>query len=331
MPDLPGPPYSGPSPFPPPQPAPLGVGGLFDRIFHLLRHHLRLFLRIAAPPAVLLLVLIAALGAITFLVLHPVPAPPQPAAPAQIAEFLALSLAVDIAFLLVYAVFEAAATYAALQAHAGIPVSCREAYGFAQSKVGRYIWLQILRILLVSIPAILIVGLSVLAAIAAGLPVHQHSPNGGFTAAAVLGIGYLVALVLAVLALLRLALAFPAAVAEDRTAWNAAQRSLELTQGAKGRIFLVALLVWFLSYAVFLLLEVGIALLALFGVLAGRGLHLHTAWLIAGVLVLGLILLAAILLWSALTWTAYAIMGAVLYQDQRFRLEGVAPAPMPAS
>jgi hypothetical protein len=116
-------------------------------------------------------------------------------------------------------------------------------------------------------------------------------------------------------------------VAEDVSAWQGIRRSNQLTHGAKGRIFLLALLIYAIAYAAFLVAEMIIFFLGAMVALAGMLLHLTMApWGYIGIGVGAVIFLCAYLLWYACVWAAYTTLFAVVYQDQRLRLEGAAAA-----
>lgn len=127
---------------------------------------------------------------------------------------------------------------------------------------------------------------------------------------------------------LRLSLAFPASLAEELTAWAAIRRSGQLTQGAKGRIFLVLLVIYALGYAAEMV--GGMVLMAVFGIgaLAAMVLHVQLASVagIVGVVLFALCFLAFIFLWITLFWAAFSTALAVLYYDQRLRKDGLLPA-----
>lgn len=133
--------------------------------------------------------------------------------------------------------------------------------------------------------------------------------------------------VYAVLLMLRLVLAVPASVTEDLSAWRSLRRSNQLTNGAKGRIFLLGLLIYAIAYAAFLVVEVVIFFLAAMAALVGMMLHLAMApWGYIGIGVGVTVFACAYLVWIAAAASTYCTLFAVVYQDQRLRLNGAAPA-----
>ena len=131
---------------------------------------------------------------------------------------------------------------------------------------------------------------------------------------------------------MRLSLAFPAALAEDLPAVAALRRSGQLTQGAKGRIFLVLLVVYALGYAAemvgFMVLAAVIGVGAL--IMAACGVQMPSVAGIIGLVLAGLCVIAVLYLWTALLWSAFSTSFAVLYHDQRLR-KGGQPAALPSS
>jgi hypothetical protein len=138
---------------------------------------------------------------------------------------------------------------------------------------------------------------------------------------------YVGAMVYAVLVMLRLVLAVPACVAEDVSAWKGLRRSNRLTYAAKGRIFLLFILIYAIAYAAFLVAEVVLFFLGAIVALVGMLLHLGMVpWGYIGIGVAAVVFLCAYLLWMACIWAAYTTLFAVVYRDQRVRMEGAAGA-----
>jgi membrane-anchored glycerophosphoryl diester phosphodiesterase (GDPDase) len=137
-------------------------------------------------------------------------------------------------------------------------------------------------------------------------------------------LAYLGSVVYLVWMTLRLGLAVPACIAEEKTAVEAMRRSARLTRGSMGRIFLVMLVVYAIGAAAIMVLEmVGFAVFAVVGLIASA-MHVHLPQGVAvagfGTLVIGVF--AAFLLFMTLNWASYAVAFAVLYDDQRNRING---------
>jgi hypothetical protein len=331
------PPYPPAPALPPPVPPggyvfPMTFGQILDRIFRLVRSHLRPFLAIGGFPIGVLFAFFAIfIGALYLGGVFASP-PAQPSA----AAILWIAIPPDLLFIpamfVMYGLYYGASTYAALQADTDVKVTAGEAFSHAWSRLGRYVWLMVLRSLIVSIP-IVVVALAVgVGGLMLGLFPKGGNPDPAalFFLIPLFILFYLGAIVYAILMSLRLSLAFPACVHENLTAMQSIKRSGVLTHGAKGRIFLVLLIVYAISYvAIMILYAVGLFVFAI-ATLAGlghAGLASPTTIILAGVGVL--VLLALVLLWSATLMAAYSVAFAVFYRDQSLRKQ--VPPTTPAS
>jgi membrane-anchored glycerophosphoryl diester phosphodiesterase (GDPDase) len=135
------------------------------------------------------------------------------------------------------------------------------------------------------------------------------------------------AFIYGILVMLRLSLAFPACVEEGLSARDAIQRSCWLTQGAKGRIFLVMLVLHAAIYAIIMALELISMLLVAIGMLvvSTLSIHLQAPGSYIGIGLGVVCLLAMMVLWMALTYAAITTALAVLYNDQRLRKDSALP------
>lgn len=308
---------------------PLTFGQILDRIFKLLRAKARLFLGIALVPAAAMgLVYALMVGSLLFSGLmsqrqrQPIPWHVRPVLTAGVG--LGFFGAGCLLMLLVYALFEAAAIYAALEVDHGRDVSVRSAYAVAWRHAGRYVWVMMLRALYVAGPIV------ALAVVVGGSAYFAAQSEGGtlgpgtmFLLIPLILLLYLGAMVYAVLLSLRLALVVPASIAEDLEGNDAVKRSLALTRNAKGRIFLVFLVVYAAGYAALMALELGCGMLAGLGALVGMVAHLQIKppWSYVGGGLVVTLAMGVMLLWVAAMWAGYAIAFGVLYHDQRLRGE----------
>ncbi len=309
---------------------PMTFGQILDRIFRLMRSQLKLFLAISTVPAIAMVLMMALFFAIAFIPIYS-QLPKQPDPEQMFRLFLPAILIMTLMNLVVFALYLAASLHAAMQANQGIKITFREAYGTAWKRGWRYLWLLFLSYIIAFLPMLVIelvmfVPMGLLAA-------HQTTPPTAlFILLPVEMLLFIAALVYGIIMSMRLSLAFPASLAEDLTACTALHRSGQLTRGAKGRIFLVFLVIYALGYAAEM---VGImALMAIFGIgaLAMLALHVQLASVagIAGIVLFALCCLAFLFLWTALLWSAFSIALAILYYDQRLRKDGISPAPAQA-
>jgi hypothetical protein len=315
---------SGPSPF-----APRTFGQILDRTSRLMRTHLRLFLGIAAVPSATIILIFAAVLGFMLISIGSQLSGSTAATPAFPAGLWLALIIIEVISPLVYALYMPAACYAATQADLGVTVTFLEAYGVAWRRFGRFLWLMILCSLFVMVPLAVVAALIGLGAL---LLHNVISPDGMFLLIPVFVVLYLAFAVYCVLILLRFALVYPACVAEEITAWASLKRSAKLTQGAKGRIFLVLLLVYAITYVVtmvcVLVLFVLAALVALVAILVHVREGSPAFYILIGLGVFGYLLSIAISI--LVTYAAYATALAVLYNDQRLRKDGLLPAPAQA-
>jgi hypothetical protein len=327
--------WSYPQAFAPQPPVPMTFGQILDRTYRLMRANLSLFLGIATVPTAIIVAFIAGWTIFVLKTIGPLMNgnPSQLGAVAVNSQFF-LPLAIFYPIMLAaYALYLPAAFFAAANADRGLAVTFRQAYSVAWSRFGRSLWLMVLLILYMVVP-IAVVG----ALIAAGAAFIHHATGAGFGPPAMfflvplIVLLYLGILVYSVLIMLRFALAYPACIEEDLSAWKALQRSASLTRDAKGRIFLVLLVVYAIVYAmelVCILVLVALAAVAAFvAVSAHVTMGSPTFFILAGVGVFAYMLIigACILL----SYAAFTTALAVLYHDQRLRKDIPLPAQSPA-
>jgi hypothetical protein len=308
-------------------------GQILDRVLQLMRANWRLLVGIALVPGAGMIVYFGVIFAALFPVLRPVMLHQTPQFSVMTIVWLSAAYIFGVILMIVIcALYEPAAVYAALEANTGTRVGFRKAWAVAWSKAGRYIWLAILRALIVMLP-IVVFGAVIVGTVGLSMARGRGGmdPSVMIVIFPLLMLFYLGAMVFAVLVMLRLVLAVPACVAEDLSAWKGIRRSNQLTKGAKGRIFLLFLLIYAIAYAAFLVAEVVLFFVGAMVALVGMLLHLAMApWGYIGIGVGAVVFICAYLLWIACIWAAYTTLFAVVYRDQRLRLEGAAGAPVPA-
>ena len=327
-------------------PGSLTFGQVLDRSWKLGRANLKLFLGIAAvPSAAIFLVFAAVLGCMAPMIIQQIAAatqttgdpsatvPAMPITPDMIPVYVAGGLMVLLYPLMfaVFALYLPAASYAVTQADKGIKVTIGQAYSFAWRHFWRYLWLMILPALFVIAPVMVIACL-----VGVGAVLMQHAGTDANSPALLFIIPLAILLyigffVYCILLMLRFALAFPASVSEDLPAWASLMRSAKLTKGAKGRVFLVLLVVYAVSYVVNLILMLVYFLVG--GVGAAVAVLSHVTqnspafFILIGLAGLGYLLV--ILLCVMFSYAAYTTVLSVLYRDQRLRIDGPLPLPMP--
>jgi hypothetical protein len=308
---------------------PLSFSDALDRVWTIMRRHWLLFVQLGTIPVGGLFLWYALVigGMFAFGVIPrrgQVPDPQQ-----LVAGAFSVMLVAFIPWMALFALFEAAVCMAALGVIRGGITSFTQAYAAGWGRLGRLLWLMVLRWLCIALPMAGVFGLM------GGVLVLQIlqgksnlNPGIYFLVLPFILIGYAGSIVYAIWMMLRLSVAVPACLAEEKTALEALRRSAALTHGAKGRIFLVLLVVYAVSCAATMAAEmIGFAVAALV-TLIGSGLHMHLAGPLAWIVIaiLGTVLFAACLLIMALSWASFVITFCVFYDHQRLRFEGAAPA-----
>jgi hypothetical protein len=299
---------------------PQAFGQVLTRIWQLMRPNLRLFIAIGALPAGVTVVIYALTLVLVFLamrIVHPF----LGAADIAMIVFACVTGAVGIAaILLTMALYEPAASYAALELDADRKVTFREAYAVAWRRRGRYLWLLLLRQLIAGAPALVLIPPLFLFSLGAKVRGGNGVPALAIIGVLLLVILYIGAMVWAILVMIRLVLAYPACITENLTAWEAVRRSNRLSQGGRLRIFLVGLVLYAVTYAAVLACEL------VFGIVIGLGIipiaifHLGLAWMITGAVLVGICLVCALLLLGMCISSSYSVAFAILYR-QHVRLE----------
>lgn len=292
---------------------PLTLGEILDRTAQLYRSHFLLFAGIAAVYSGALLVLsLVEIGLEELLRV------------AHMAHSLVwLTYSVSGLSLLLAFIFAGAAVAANNRAvgwlHLGQPATIRSAYSSILPRLGRYLWLMTITAIVVWLPIVLLY----VAYFVVLFRFNQRNAAAAQAAAAtghpsllVLGVASAVFFLLLIpvgiytaLQGLRYALAVPACVMEDVKARQAIRRSITLSKGSRGRIFLLALLVLAVQTGLILITQTAFFVL---------GIRNH------GTLPLGIRVLQQFVAFATNTFIGpiYATGLTLFYYDQRMRKEG---------
>jgi hypothetical protein len=159
-----------------------------------------------------------------------------------------------IAWIVGYAIAQAATVFAVSAVHLGRQTSVSESYSRVRGRYGR-----VLNVVLSII--IRAFGGMILLMIAAAMTipvlakvVPKGSPAGAIMSGLVMVVAMITAVVIALYYFLRYAVAVPACVLEDIKARAALKRSVRLTAGDRGRIFVIYFLVGVLNYVLMMVL-----------------------------------------------------------------------------
>lgn len=314
-------------------PSPLTLGQILDRVYRLMRAFWRPFLGIALVPASAMgAVMAAAMAGWMSVVWTQITT--HGAAPLSSLLYPGIFMWVaNLLLIPLIALYLPAAIYAATQANLGVKVGFLRAYSVAWRHYGRYLWLMVLLLLYVNLPLFVIAAL-----IGGGAFLIMHGsppgaiPAGIFVLIPVAVLAYLGLLVYVVLIMLRFAVVYPACVVEELSARAALRRSASLTRGARGRIFLVMLIVYAVTYVACMAATLVLEFIASLGALAAFALHV-TAGSAAFYILIGLAVLLYLLMivcYAALIYAAMNTSLAVIYHDQRWRKDGLLASALPA-
>lgn len=229
-----------------------------------------------------------------------------------VVEYLVLFLAAGAAV--------AATNRAVAWVHLGEPATIRGAYQSIFPRLGRYLWLMTLIFLIAWTPVALLylgffggaayfhIGFRAPAAAGASHP-DPHTMILFGILAIVFALLLIPAVVYAILMTLRYALAVPACVLEDLKTRKSLRRGIDLSKGARGRIFVLALLVGAIKLGV-------VSISQLFVIVAAIRHH--------GQVGAGLSAISQVIGFFTNTFLGpiYATGITLLYYDQRVRHEG---------
>lgn len=226
---------------------PLSLGELLDRAFTLYRNHFWLFIGIMALPQLVIVILSLLLQGLMSPVLA-VPAPGgSPPAPAQMARILGGfffgALLGGIVYYIVYAMALGATTFAVSDVYLGRPATVRSAFRNMRDRFWSLLGLIFL-ILLVLFFAYLVLAMGgMIMGILLGIVLGPLAAVGVF-------LGFLGGVVCSVMLGMSFGVAIPALLLEKLTIFQALTRSMKLTKGNRGRVFLTFLLMGMITYAI---------------------------------------------------------------------------------
>jgi hypothetical protein len=298
-------------------PHPSTLSEILDRTVQIYRGRFLMFLGLAAAPYAAVLVPVCVFLLLGLWLLKP---GPELATSAVTPILIGLgALVVAPVWIVTTALSTGSLNHAAAHSYFGAGITIRGAWNEAWSQRGRYTGLYLLEILLIWAAPVFVWVLVV----AAGAAIAAVARTRGMGTSAGVLLGVMAVLAVAGLTaygfwmLLRLALAFPACVVERIGVGEALRRGPSLSQGTKGRIFLLYLLGWILSYV--LTLAVTLPLTIVVAMIPGlrSPQHAQVMGVVTFVAAYGMGIAA-----QALTKPVYAIALVLFYFDQRIRYEG---------
>jgi hypothetical protein len=276
------------------------TGQVLDRTFNLYRRNFVLFFGIALlPPALLMLMQLAPLGALP---LNRIGL--ASGAGAAIAGGIGM-LIFFIAWIVGYAIAHAATVFAVSAVHLGRQASISESYSRVRGRYGRVLNVVLSIIIRVVGGTLLII---IAAAMIPAFAIPRGSPLGAILGGVAMIVAMITAVVIALYYFLRYAVAVPACVLEDIKARAALKRSVYLTTGDRGRIFVIFFLVGVLNYILMVVLVLPAVFLG--AALAGQQ-----------SVIVQIVNVVASFLTGALTGPIATIAMSLVYYDERVRKE----------
>jgi hypothetical protein len=288
---------------------PLTIGELFDRAFSLYRRNLWLFVGITAIPAVLALlmtIIMQVMQRMTMATALGAQSDPEVSA-AMLVTILGMFagiLVLAIVYWVVYMIALGAATYAVSELYVGRATTIRQAYSGMRGRIGALIVLMLLvgiRIVLLWIVG----GVALTLATVASAFVHP------FVSGLVMALGLVALFLGSGFMMLRYGMSVPSLVVEGLSPNESIRRSIDLTKGRLGRVFLLVLCALMITYASMLIFQGPFTIGALFaGPESLLGFWLNIAGAITGTV-------------GTTFTTPFLVIGlALLYYDARIREEG---------
>jgi len=283
---------------------PLTLGEILDRTAQLYRTNFPLFAGIAAVYSGLGLLL-------NLFVLLPVmgsDAQSMTDASHLLSFFFAFSLVMLLLFLL-YGATVAATTRAVAWLHLGEPATIRGAYTSTLPRLGSYLWLKTITTFMIFLAAFAAGMVFAIPAVLLVFLMRTSGAPGTILIVLIVLLMYACIGFVAFWVALRYSLAIPACVMENLNARKAIRRSIELSKGSRGRIFVLWLMVAIIWIALFAITN---AFFMIYPVM-----HHH-------ILPIGFSVLQQVLdaLVNTFAVPIPAIGATLLYYDQRIRKEG---------
>ena len=295
---------------------PLSLGELLDRTFRLYRNHFALFVGIMAIPAAFWLPLnVLVLGYQGSLVgrTAPVPGrPPMVPTPGEIAGLIMAVFAVLVLAGLVYSIAVAAASSAVADVYLGRPATVRGSYAKIQGRFVRL--LGVIFNILLRMFGLMVAVMGVFASAIAGMGLFFGGGRANPIFAILFAIGlffaYLAGLAFCIYFWLRYALSVPVLMIENLGVFATIRRSIFLTRGRRGHIFLAMLVAAIIAYAGIFVFQIPFTIAMMVSAAQGH----WSQWLAFAAAVFSS-------LGSALTGPISMIAIVLLYYDSRIRKE----------
>ena len=299
---------------------PATLGEILDRTAQLYRRNFWLFAGVAALPIATLLAFTAiggALFAAAAAAFRSANLAGAMANPAAIALFALLALIAAPVYIASAVFSYAGLMQAAASTHRGEKITIRGTLKSVRPWFWRYLWFIILQFI------VTILGPGTLAAGAVvALFYGEHITGGNLATAPIFGLMIFVVVFAAIVAIILLALGYslglPVCVLEEKPAWQSLQRAWKLSQGTRGRIFVMILLVIALAIAASMLAAIPTLIIVAVITAIGNG----AAYSTTAIVVAEILRVMADFALQVLLAPISSIAIVLFYYDQRVRKEG---------
>jgi hypothetical protein len=302
---------------------PSTLGEILDRTAQLYRRNFWLFAGTAALPFAVMFALIAVAVPVGIFAVPGIAGGAGNAGAVTAVAGAIGGIAFILAFLVVLPVYLAFYVYAiagitqaTVITHGGGRLTIREGLKMVSPRFWTYLWYLILQGILVAIVPMIIAGVII------GPLIYFMQSGLGIGASVALGFLIFVVAVAALVAIVWLALSYcmglAVCVVERKTAWESLSRAMQLSQGTRGRIFVLFLLITVLSAVASTVSYIVALLVGGVAALVGNGSAAATAAAVVGGILYAVISFGAQVVLQPVSWIALVLF----YYDQRIRKEG---------
>lgn len=295
---------------------PSTLGEILDRTVQIYRRNFWLFAGVSALPVGVMIAIGAAGGALGGVLAVAM----RNASPADVVLGTSVIVVVLVALPFYFAAYvfsTAGLTKAAVSTHQGERMTIRGALASVRPHFWRYLWFLIVQALIVAvIPVAIATGLI-------GVPMILATAGGGGAAAAALtAFAMFLVIPAAFVAIIWLWLGYSMGMAvcvvEQKTAWESLKRAWTLSQGTRGRIFVLFLLVVVLAMVVATIAYIPVMIVVGATIASGSNPQTATAGLVVAELLNVVVNFSLQTVLTPVSWIALVLF----YYDQRVRKEG---------
>jgi hypothetical protein len=303
---------------------PLSLGEILDRTVQLYRRNFMLFVGISLLPAAFDVLVSGGISIYSTSVLPAFNGTGPAATQALVVFFVVLALFVLIFIPLLVAVFSlslSALNYGAFHRNRGDAVTIRATYAYSFRNFWRYLGIFSLQVLFAGvIPGAVFFFIVMIGGMLTALVATTGAGKALTVVFGLLIFLFVIALfVVAIWIWLRYCLAFPACITEEKRVWPSMQRSVQLSKGSRGRIFVMYLLVVILTVISYYALTAPVDIVLKFTVYKSMA---GMAMLTKPPILLQVVNLFISFLERSFVMPIYAIALLLFYNDQRTRQEG---------